>query len=127
MRDLDHSRDLVYWVRIWEPGDINASGYSQEKSGDIIRHQVNLFTTPARLNCEKSVLAVFPNLLSDPLKILELKTNAKSYHDNFGSPVAVAMHILKTAGNIISAKGIEHYQAVGLDPGADGYSTNRGL
>ena len=37
-------------------------------------------------------------LLSDFEKIRELKGNAASYYDNFGSPVAVAEYVLRTAG-----------------------------
>lgn len=235
MRNLESSYDLIYWAKIWEPGNIDS--YSKEKCRKIISHQVKLFKTLAKLNCKKSLLAIFPhkqiksintqeciraltdagvkcqygwgkidsltfwqtlarskiifirpgnhmciswrliglfclgscivydgaptpqwykpilsgqhyldgncsirpnyslpsdkcyenlilkieNLLSDPEKILELKANAASYYDHFGSPAAVAKHILKTAGNLISANSNKPFHKANLNSISDDY------
>jgi hypothetical protein len=213
MRNSSNSHDLIFWTKIWEPGDPQA--YSNENCRNIIEHQIKLFETLAKLECKKTLLAVFSakkplrsvdtqecirrltaagvkcqfewgdidsqtfwrhlaasrvvftrpgnhlciswrligllclgsciaydsapfpqwyeplisarhyvdgncglgtnsslpsdaqyenllniidNLLSDFEKIRELKAHAAGYYDNFGSPVAVAQHILRTAG-----------------------------
>jgi hypothetical protein len=55
------------------------------------------FSLPSETQYE-NFYSIIGNLLSDIEKIRELKAHAASYYDNFGSPVAVAEYILRTAG-----------------------------
>ncbi len=62
LRNVERSRDLLYWTKIWEPGaDTRAAHYSEAATHAVVEHQLRLFEALAAVNCDKDLLAVVPN------------------------------------------------------------------